>query len=302
MMFTDVPRNAIVAGVDGSPESWHALRWAADRADATAQPLHILHAKGIAPIGWGRTVQDASIDNVCEQALGVVAHHASLRVSWSQPRQPAVSALLEASTRAAQLVIGTRGAGAVRGAVLGSVTTELAATADCPVTVVRAALTDRQRVGPVVVGVDDRPDGAAALQFAFAEAERRHVTLRATLCWRPDKWRFTQGVPMTVMNTLAARRHQLDVLRRALAAPAAQHPHVYVETVLATAPATAALTESSADASLLVVGTRGRHGMGGLLLGSVSQGVMRRAHCPVAIVRPLPAEALPAGRNRQMTV
>jgi len=290
-MFTDVPRNAIVVGVDGSPESWHALRWAADRADGTAQPLHIMHAKGIAPIGWGRVEQVEALDNVCEQALGVIAHHTALRVSWSQPRQLPINALFEASTRAAEVVIGTRGTGAVRGAVLGSVTTELAAIAECPVTVVRAALTDRQRFGPVVVGVDARPDGAAALEFAFAEAERRHVTLRATLCWRPDRWRFAQGVPVSVMNTLAARRQQLDVLRRTLATPAAQHPHVYVETALAPAPATAALAESSADASLLVVGTRGRHGVGGLLLGSVSQGVMRRARCPVAIVRPVTAAA-----------
>lgn len=284
-MLTDIPRNSIVVGVDGSPESRHALRWAADRAEHTGQPLHIMHAKGVSPLGWGRIEQSEPLDTVCEQALGIIAHHEAVRVSSSQPRQLPINALFEASTRAAEVVIGTRGTGVVRGAVLGSVTTELAAIAACPVTVVRAAPTDRQRVGPVVVGVDARPDGAAALDFAFAQADRRHVTLRATLCWRPEKWRFVQGVPTPVMNTLAARRHQLEVLRRAVAGPAARHPHVYVETVLATAPAAEALAASSADASLLVVGTRGHHGMGGLLLGSVSQGVMRRAQCPVAIVR-----------------
>lgn len=284
-MTIHVPTDAIVVGVDGSEQSWEALRWAARAADAAERPLHLLHAEGALMSPYQMTVTDDPIDNICDEALGVVAHHhPNLAVSWSQPSESPVPALVDASAVASEIVLGSRGTGAVRGAVLGSVTTQVSTAAHCPVVVVRHPLPDRQQSGPIVVGVDGRPDGVAALDFAFAEAERRGLPLVAVLCWQLDRVDFASGVPMPGGDMKSTHRHHRDRLESALADVVTRHPEVRVTGDVVCAPTTSALVERSATASLLVVGTRGHHEMAGLVLGSVSQGVMRRSVCPVAVV------------------
>jgi nucleotide-binding universal stress UspA family protein len=53
-----------------------------------------------------------------------------------------------------------------------------------------------------------------------------------------------------------------------------------------------ALVERSREAQLLVVGSRGHGNLVGLVLGSVSHAVLQHAHCPVAVVRPDPADGV----------
>jgi nucleotide-binding universal stress UspA family protein len=48
------------------------------------------------------------------------------------------------------------------------------------------------------------------------------------------------------------------------------------------------LLDAASEADLLVVGSRGRGGMVGMLLGSVSQNVVTNARCPVVVVRAEP--------------
>lgn len=284
-MTIHVPTDAIVVGVDGSEQSWEALRWAARAADAAGRPLHLLHAEGALMSPYQMTVTEDPIDNICDEALGVVAHHhPNLAVSWLQPSESPVPALVDASAVASEIVLGSRGTGAVRGAVLGSVTTQVSASAHCPVVVVRHALSDRQQRGPIVVGVDARPDGVAALDFAFAEAERRGLPLVAVLCWQLDRMDFASGVPMPGGDMKSTHRHYRTILESALVDGRSRHPKVQVTGDVVCAPSTSALVERSASASLLVVGTRGHHELAGLVLGSVSQGAIRRSHCPVAVV------------------
>lgn len=66
---------------------------------------------------------------------------------------------------------------------------------------------------------------------------------------------------------------------------AADHPDVELNTRLMSGQPARCLLLAAESAELLVVGSRGRGGFSGLLLGSVSQGVLHHAHCPVAIVR-----------------
>lgn len=297
-MTSTVPNNAIVIGVDGSTESWNALRWAADRADEGARPLHVLHARGALSSWSGPELSNEPVDNICDEAVGIVArHHPDLVVTWSQPPRSPVPALTDASRAASEVVLGARGTGAVRGAVLGSVATGVSATAYCPVLTTRRAIAARQCDKPVVAGVDLGPDGLAALDFAFAEAERRGVPLVAVRCWQLDRWDFASGIPMPGGNMRAAQQHHRALLEEALARPVSRHPNVHVTTQVMSGRTAGALVERSAGASLLVVGTRGHREVAGVVLGSVSQSVMRRALCPVAVVAHLAADGARAGNG-----
>lgn len=285
MNTTNIPQGAVVVGVDGSPQSWEALRWAADRAETISSPLHLLHAEGPVWTPYNLTPDPRPRQRVCIEAMDIVhKHHAELPVSCSEPFDSPVAALVEASAVAREIVLGTRGMGAVRGAVLGSVTTEVSATAHCPVIVVRGSSIDGKSAGPVVVGVDARPDGVAALEFAFEDAARRNVPLEAVLAWQLDRWDFASGIPMPGGDMKAAERFHQEELERALAAPSSRHPDVQVTTIVECAPTAGSLAQRSAGASLLVVGTRGHRELTGFVLGSVSQAMMRRSACPVAVV------------------
>lgn len=301
-MNIHVDENTIVVGVDGSTEGWHALRWAADRARLSGRPLHILHAQGTPPAHFEVGQTPGVTDKVCDEALGIVARHAELKVSCSQPMESPVLALLDVSPAAGEIVLGSRGFGPVRGAVLGSTTTRVAAESSCPVIVVRRAFPVQQHTGAVVVGVDARPDDIAALDFAFAEAERSGVPLVAVLCWQLDRRDFASDIPMPGGTMAAAHQHYRAVLQQALREPAARHPGVEVTHHVVCGPTAGNLAGYSADASLLVVGSRGHHELGGLLLGSVSQSLMRRAPVPVAVVAHVPsARAAGAERPKQTT-
>lgn len=284
-MTTKIPENALVVGVDGSPQSWEALRWAADRAELLQRPLHLMHAAAHLAEPFDLTPSRPAIDAVCNEALSRVrADHPELPVTWSQPSESPIPALIEASAVAGEIVLGTRGMGAVRGAVLGSVTTEVSATAQCPVIVVRGTPLDGKSTGPVVVGVDGRADGVAALDFAFDDAARRGVPLVPVLAWQLDRWDFASGIPMPGGDMKAATEHHRAKLEHVLAGPAARYPGVEVRPVVECAPTAGSLAQQSVGASLLVVGTRGHRELSGFVLGSVSQAMMRRAACPVAVV------------------
>ncbi|WP_446666347.1 universal stress protein [Flexivirga sp. B27] len=299
-MTTTIPQHAIVVGVDGSPQAWEALRWAADRAAVTSRPLHLMHAGGRLAEAFDLTPSRPPIDAVCNEALGRVrGDHPELPVTWSQPIDSPIPALVDASDIASEIVLGTRGLGAVRGAVLGSVTTEVSATANCPVMVVRGDPVDGKSTGPVVVGVDGRPDGVAALDFAFEDAARRGVPLVAVLAWQLDRWDFASGIPMPGGDMKAAHEHHLATLQQTLAEPRSRHPKVEVRTVVECAPTAGSLAQQSVGASLLVVGTRGHRELTGFVLGSVSQAMMRRAACPVAVVAHVHAEQPTATDGKQ---
>lgn len=283
-MTTRITQNALVVGVDGSKEAWQALAWAADRAAEQAGQLHITHAGDTRHHHHEDASGKPGSYSLCEEALTRVSQdHPALEVACSEPVGPPIEALIEASTKAGALVLGTRGLGAVRGAVLGSVASRVSAAASCPVVVVREhATADPQ--GPVVVGVDARPDGEAALEFAFAEAERRGRTLVAVHCWQLDPAAYAGGIPMPGADLGTADREHRDLLEHALLAPSKRHPDVRVEQHVDRIATVDSLVQRGAKASMVVVGTRGHLEIGGLVLGSVSQGLMRRAHCPVVVV------------------
>lgn len=196
---------------------------------------------------------------------------------------PPVQVLAEQARRAGLLVLGSRGLGGVSGLLLGSVAVGSAVHATCPVIVVRSAESGDPAGRPVVVGVDGSPTSEAAVAFAFDAAAVRGVPLVALHTWADIE--YYPGLAPLVDWSLLAGEEEAS-LAGGLAGWSAKYPDVEVRRVVQRDGAANALVELSKDAQLVVVGSRGRGNLSGLLLGSVSHAVLHRSHCPVAVVRP----------------
>ena len=135
----------------------------------------------------------------------------------------------------------------------------------------------------VVVGVDGSPPSSRALALAAEEARWRHARLRVIAAWSFPTFAAGAYVPAEAYE---------DVPEELAAAVDAQvgevlgpHLELEVDQIVTEGPAAQAILEAAKDADLVVVGSRGRGGFGGLLLGSVSSQVVHHAHCPVLVAR-----------------
>ena len=307
MDHNKISDDSIVVGIDTSRESGLALEWAAHEAARRRVPLHILHAyspdypaaragvPGYALPADPSDVMESLAKRACADATETVhALHPTLDVRTSTERATPGGALVEASRKAGMVVLGARGLGAVRSVLLGSVSIHVAAHAHCPVVVVREAATRTLADARVIVGVDGSPHTAGAIRFAFEKAAAHGVGLTVVHTWQLDS---VEGA--AVANAWAVDWERLDVeeqtlLSESIAGFQEQFPTVDVRRHVVQRHPVEELVRLSENASLLVVGTRGRGAVAGLVEGSVSQGVLRRAHCPVAVVHPpvdAPAEA-----------
>ncbi|MEP6798284.1 MAG: universal stress protein [Lapillicoccus sp.] len=286
------PPASIVVGVADVPVSSAALDWAADEAVATSRPLHVVHV--VEAVHHSPVDFSGHVDQPAERAVtGILASRPSLRVTAQTDTGSAAGALVAASRTAAMLVVGAVAHSLLEAVVLGSVALQVAAHSSCPVVVVRAAPRADTRApapaetpgpGPVVVGLDASERSERALAFAFEQASRRQVGLTAVACWAwEDSGGYVPG-PLQVGVWEDAKQQEERLVSELLAGWREKYPDVEVRTHLVRARTVPALLEAAAGASLLVVGTRGRGGFDGLLLGSVSQRVIERASCPVAVV------------------
>ncbi|MCX4473123.1 Universal stress protein [Micromonospora sp. MW-13] len=287
----------VVVGVDGSPSSLVAAEYAAQEAAGRSRPLLLVHGY-LHPLGYGVPVNpyDLGVPAPTDESRRMLDRAAAeLRGRWPdvdvEVRQvaggPAVS-LVEESRRAELVVVGSRGLGGFAGLLLGSVSAQVAGHARCPVLVVRPEEQPIPVGGPVVVGVDGSEPGRLAVALAADEAARRGtgLTLAHVAPTGADR-----PVPDEVVEAgAAAGAESADLLAGAAAEVAAAHPGLAVERrpLRADRPARA-LIEASGGATLVAVGSRGRGGFAGLLLGSVSQALVQHAHCPVLVAHPRPA-------------
>ncbi|MEU7478364.1 universal stress protein [Lentzea sp. NPDC042327] len=130
----------VVAGFDGSPEAAVALRFAADHAAATSSGLLIVTATGgDVSAGDGSDRRLLAARNIAEEGREAVGRaHPHLDVVTAVEDGPAERVLVTASAAARLVVIGTRGRGAWRGMLLGSVSQQVVDGARCPVAVIGA--------------------------------------------------------------------------------------------------------------------------------------------------------------------
>ncbi|MEV3956166.1 universal stress protein [Streptomyces albogriseolus] len=281
-------RRPIVVGVDPDPSKRLALAWAADEADRRRLPLRLVHAQGVPTGGyrsgetrpsweeWNQALHELG-DQVLKEAVAFVrSRHPEVEVSTLLAEGEPAWVLRQEARGAALVVVGSWHLSRRREMSSSSVILPLTAHAPCPVAVVPEPEHVTQQPAYFVVGVDGSPHAAAAVDVAFEEAALRGAHLRALYVWHPPL--------LGVLDEDAAVRECRRVLSETVACRTATYPDVELHHEVVRGHPVQVLAEASEHALGLVVGTRGRGGFTGMLLGSVSQGVLHHAGCPVITV------------------
>jgi nucleotide-binding universal stress UspA family protein len=282
-----------VIGVDGSASALDAVRWGAVEAVARRRPVRLVHVYQV-PAGLHGGIIDPGVvraalreegRRLLRGARAVVAEVSEeLRPEIVLASSAAVPALAEQSRSASLLVLGSRGLGGFTGLVIGSTAVLLAGRVHCPMVVVRGDGGERLS-GPVVVGVDGLPDADAAVAFAFEEASLHGTELVAVHAWHDRSSDVVLLGRPTPPDFELAQQRAYETLAGRLAGWQEKYPEVVVRREVVRDHPSTALLRNAADAGLVVVGTRGRGGFRGLLLGSTGQHLLHHAPCPVAVVR-----------------
>lgn len=299
MTSTD-SRNTIVVGVDGSTPALHAALWAADVAARRGHPLRLTCSSNVSAYGYGgmagmapppsffAAIEAGGARVLTDVETAIRGVHPDLPISTSlQTATGVVPTLIEQSDDALLLVLGSRGTGGFRGALVGSVAVALVSHARCPVAVIRGSSpnTAPPAEGPIVVGVDGSEVSDAAIATAFDEASWRGAELVAVHSWLEyisdpalDRWFGADWEQ--------AKETETELLAERLAGWQGKYPDVVVRRVVSQGRPEECLLEQAVGAQLMVVGSRGRGGFSGMLLGSTSQALIYHATCPVLVVRP----------------
>ncbi|MCC3314107.1 universal stress protein [Nocardia africana] len=284
----------VLAAVDGSAVGYHAAAWAATEAAMHGRRLHLVTSAAIVagpeptPIITDDAVSWLHRDG--ERILVEARRIARLAAPAQTPKittevtgEPIIEYLIERSRHALVLAVGSRGLGAIRRGLLGSVASAVIRHAHCPVTIVHTmSATDPVTAAqPVLVGVDGTDNSVAALEIAFEEASRRKVGVVALHAWSD----ISAKLHFTIEGWVQVRDSEDAVLAENLAGYAERYPDVEVRRALVYHSPVRSLLDEADNAQLLVVGSHGRGGFSGMLLGSTSAAVAQTAPCPVMIVR-----------------
>ncbi len=292
------PQGAIVVGVDGSAPSAVAVDWAADEADRRHAPLQLVHAYRLPGVA-GYPGYNAIPDDLLEQlrragqellagtARRIAIDHPSLEVVTTLVHGRGETAIRGASRGARLTVVGHSTTSRVAGVLLGSVALAVTSTNPAPVAVIPE---DHRRVrGPIVVGVDGSPLSEAAVAFAFDEAALRGADLIAVHAWH-DIYLDSRDLEPLLVDPRTLQQQERALLSERVGGWAEKYPDVHVRKVLRHQRPTTALLEYGRAAQAVVVGSRGRGGFAGMMLGSTSHALATHARCPVIIVRPPESE------------
>lgn len=277
-------RRPVVVAFEGSPDAERALRFGVDLARRQGVPLRVVIARGdlYKLSEWADEWSQGLAEEWAESARKVLAEEGEqAEVAIMNGRVNDV--LIDEATRAATMVIGAKGHGRLFAAVNGSVSQHVARYAACPVIVVREVADPSSR--RVVVGVDGSEASLEALDFALHYAGLRD--LRLDVLYVPEHWRpFAFEYPVMPVPELVPlfQEQEAKVLER-IGRVVAQHPGVDADVQQGLGSPAFALVEASYVAQLVVVGSRGHGAFAGMLLGSVSEAVLHRAHAPVAVIR-----------------
>lgn len=278
---------AITVGIDGSSNALGAVSWAAHAATIHQTTLDIVFAlETAAPPLIDYAVPEVYFDAArmyAKAAVETAVQTAKVESPDIEPRTHIVvdsarSALLSRSRSSSMVVVGATGTGRLTAALVGSVATALASHSVCPLAVIRDAGEQARPTGRVTVGVDGSPESLEALDWAAHEATDRAAQLVVISAWN------SSGFQQSDKAFAAAEREIESALAIPVNAITRRLPRLRVTTQVVDDAPVAALAKASEDSDLVIVGSRGRGGFTGLLLGSTSQGAVFSTRCPLIIV------------------
>ncbi|MCV2392737.1 universal stress protein [Actinotalea sp. M2MS4P-6] len=276
----------VVVGVEDLPHGDAALGWAAIAAEQRGATLQLVHATGFPMAGvdmladdWTMQGANALMDRAVAQARDLVP---LVTVEPLIDRRRPAEVLVDVARGAELLVLGTHRMTTTERVFSGSLAYQIAAAAPVPTVVVPGGVA--LDAAGVVVGVDGSADSIEAVALAAAEADRTGQALHVVRAWmEPSLYASVDVYPEGLAESI--KEEERLVLAESVAGLAEQYPDLVVhERLVREQPGTALLDEAE-HARLLVVGSRGRHGLTRLLLGSVSHTVVLHAPCPVMIAR-----------------
>ncbi|MEM9464834.1 MAG: universal stress protein [Actinomycetota bacterium] len=285
-------RHGIVVGIDGSPGSAAALRWATDHEQrfGPIRPVYVWSIPALAiagtPLGYAPAPPVAEMEAAAERAAAALAEAYGLEpADMAVVQGDAGAALCDAAEDANVLVVGTRSRGPVRTNLLGSVGRFCADHASVPLVIVPP---DDEREGspePVVVGVDGSPNSIEALRWATAHAGDAPVT--AVACWQtPVDGPILFGGGRFDLKALRAQAETIaDEAIGKVAADLGVEPDRIGRRIAEGDPRWI-LQGEQPRSSLLVLGRRGRGGLAHLVLGSTTTALIRQPDCPIAVIPP----------------
>lgn len=289
----------IVVGIDGSEQSFGALQWAAAEAKRRGVPLRLVTAYSLpvftgSGFDTGYSVVDedalaAGVAQILDEAKARLKDD-SVELRATVETGDASSILVELSENAELIVVGSRKAKGFMGRLLGTVSTSLPARSHCPVVVVplqwaEKVQKDASVLEPhlrVVVGSDGSDQARIAILAAAEQAQRLGVKLTLINALAP--YTGALGWVPTAIDFEAVYREVHELQAKAEEWIHGYFPELEVDAELIDGSPVHVLLEAGDAADLTVVGTRGRGGLTGMILGSVSQGVLHDSENPVMIV------------------
>ena len=296
---------AILVGVDGSHASYKATWWAANYAKHAGLTLQIVCAYSLpsyAAVSFDATYTAMGDDNaahsnaqeILSKAKAIADEQGVEATTLIVTGDPA-SVFVELSRNYNLIVIGNRGKGGLAERLLGTTSSSLPAYAYCPIVVVPYTDDDgnlmhlNNTITKVAVGSDESKWGLKALEIAANFAAAWDAELDVISAVPNMKGSDDEGVMASFKDDLEVRIKSLEEA----------HPDLKINKQIVPGPAVGALTKASYDHDVVVVGSRGRGGFTGLLLGSTSQGLLQHAVGPVYVV---PRKYVEAAETRLDTV
>ncbi|GAA4393708.1 universal stress protein [Tsukamurella soli] len=288
----------ILVGVDGSPAALRAVNWAADEAHRRGLPLVLANVVDPGDLAHRAAVGTSDSTFATPETFGrealaaaeqrVAKRHPSVSTRAVEKTGSPAPALIELSCDAYLTVVGATGLGGFSSILLGTVALALVTNGHSPVAVIRGAgeIGAIPRTGPVVLGVDGSEFSEPAIAWAFDEASRRSAVLTAIHAWTAYPNAYAQSYALASgIDYDAEEVEHRALLTERLAGWGEKYPDVRVRPMMVSGSASDVLLDHTADAQLVVVGSRGRGEVAGAVFGSVSRMLIHHAPCPVLIAR-----------------